>query len=90
MEGTSFNFTPSISIKFFVEPKFECLETSFEDGVYIIRLNRPKKLNSITPTMYSEIGKAFEYAAKNDAIKVAVSTCLISVVMNLVGNHRKW
>ena len=43
-----------------------------EDGVRIIRMNRPEKKNALTQTMYAEMTRALREAEANDTIRCVV------------------
>ncbi len=45
-----------------------------KEGIGIITLNRPEKLNALTPAMRVEIRQAFEDAEKDDQIRVVILT----------------
>jgi peroxisomal 3,2-trans-enoyl-CoA isomerase len=45
-----------------------------KDGVFTIRLNRPKKKNALLGEMYTEIIDALNAAAKDESVRVAVTT----------------
>jgi crotonobetainyl-CoA hydratase len=46
--------------------------TQAEDGVFTVTLNRPDKLNAITPEMHMALGDAFDRFAGDDALHVCV------------------
>ena len=50
----------------------EFLQIEHQDGVQIIRLNRPEKKNAITRDMYDGIAKALKQADSDDAIRITV------------------
>ncbi|TAM13064.1 MAG: enoyl-CoA hydratase [Nevskiaceae bacterium] len=50
------------------------IQTRLEDGVLILRLNRPTKKNAVTLPMYSKLGDALLDAAHNTAVRVVVLT----------------
>ncbi|KAL4635394.1 enoyl-CoA delta isomerase 2, mitochondrial isoform X1 [Arapaima gigas] len=52
---------------------FETLLFNTEDNITTIRLNRPEKKNAITVTMYGEIVKALELAAKDDSVITVIT-----------------
>ena len=45
-----------------------------DKGVATICINRPDKLNALTLAMYDDLGKAFDEAAKDEAIRAVVLT----------------
>ncbi|MEJ5202504.1 MAG: enoyl-CoA hydratase/isomerase family protein, partial [Anaerolineales bacterium] len=53
---------------------FETLDIVIEDGVAIVTLNRPDKLNPLSMKMLDELGEAFDALRKDDAVKVVVLT----------------
>lgn len=53
---------------------FEQIVYEKSDGVATITLNRPKKLNAITPTMLSELKRALEIAGADDDVGVVILT----------------
>lgn len=53
---------------------FETLDIVIEDGVAIVTLNRPDKLNPLSMKMLEELGTAFDELRKDDAVKVVVLT----------------
>ena len=55
-------------------PQFESLLYEEQDGIAILTLNRPDRLNSLNATLHRELYEAWEYVMKDDAIKVAVLT----------------
>uniref|UniRef100_A0A6B0VB39 Putative enoyl-coa hydratase/isomerase n=1 Tax=Ixodes ricinus TaxID=34613 RepID=A0A6B0VB39_IXORI len=52
----------------------EGLVTTFQDGAFTIRFNRPSKRNSITLEMYEEIIKLLKDAGQRDDVKFLVLT----------------
>ncbi|MCB2061132.1 MAG: enoyl-CoA hydratase-related protein [Novosphingobium sp.] len=46
--------------------------TQAEDGVFTVTLNRPEKLNAITPDMHVALDEAFDRFAANDSLHVCV------------------
>lgn len=52
----------------------EFIRTSAEGGVFTITLDRPAKLNSITPAMHMALAEAFDAFAADDASHVCVVT----------------
>jgi len=46
--------------------------TEVDQGVLVVRLNRPKKLNALTSEMYSVMADAIETAEKDRSIKVVL------------------
>jgi enoyl-CoA hydratase len=53
---------------------FETLLTSLEDGVFIITINRPDKLNALNKTVIEELSVAVDEVYTNAAIKTAIIT----------------
>ncbi|CVI24775.1 Putative enoyl-CoA hydratase [Agrobacterium fabacearum CFBP 5771] len=53
---------------------YEAIETSREDGVAIVRLNRPKQLNALNATLAKEIISAVEDLERDRAIGAIVLT----------------
>ena len=53
---------------------YEAIETSFENGVATITLNRPDALNAITRTMLEELADAVKEAGNDDDVRVVVLT----------------
>ncbi|CAO3567164.1 unnamed protein product [Mortierella alpina] len=45
-----------------------------EHGVAVIAFNRPKKYNALNPQVYDQWGRALEWAAKSDDVRVVVLT----------------
>src|SRR5215207_3794705 len=45
-----------------------------ENSILTITLNRPDKLNAMTPTLLRELKEAFEEAGKDQAVRVVVLT----------------
>jgi crotonobetainyl-CoA hydratase len=52
----------------------EFIVTAADDGVFTITLNRPEKLNAITPAMHMALGDAFDRFAADDDLQVCVVT----------------
>lgn len=48
--------------------QFETLLVTTEDGITVIKLNRPEKKNAITTQMYNEIIAALDQAAKDESV----------------------
>ncbi|MDE2412023.1 MAG: crotonase/enoyl-CoA hydratase family protein [Sphingomonadales bacterium] len=53
---------------------FETLSTELDDGVMIVRLNRPEHLNAYTVEMANELVRLFEWASENDEVGAIVVT----------------
>jgi len=53
-------------------PVFETLIYEERNGVAILTMNRPDRLNSLNATLHRELGQAWEYALLDDDIKVAI------------------
>ena len=53
---------------------FEQIELAIEDGVAVITLNRPDKLNAFTARMMSELLEAFDRTDADDAVRAVVVT----------------
>jgi enoyl-CoA hydratase/carnithine racemase len=52
----------------------DLIVTHAADGVFTITLNRPEKLNAITPAMHVALAAAFDRFAADDALHVAIVT----------------
>lgn len=52
----------------------EFIVTAAQDGVFTITLDRPEKLNAITPAMHAALDQAFDRFAADDALRVCVVT----------------
>ena len=50
----------------------ETLLTETSDKILTITLNRPKKLNALTPTLLAELKAELDAAAKNEAVSVVI------------------
>lgn len=48
--------------------------TAAEGGIFTVTLNRPEKLNAITPAMHMQLEAAFDRFADDDALHVCVVT----------------
>ena len=53
---------------------FEFIDFDKSDGIATVTLNRPDKLNALTPQMRVEMRKAFEDVAEDDGIRVLILT----------------
>ena len=53
---------------------YQTLLTSVEDGVFIITINRPDKLNALNKTVIEELSQAVDEINKNKKIKCAIIT----------------
>jgi len=51
---------------------YETILTSAADKIFTITLNRPEKLNALSPTVLAEIKSALNVADKNDDISVVI------------------
>ena len=52
----------------------EDIQTAAEDGIFTITLNRPEKLNAITPEMHQSMDAAFDRFAADDTLHVCIVT----------------
>lgn len=52
----------------------EHILTSADGGIFTITLNRPEKLNAITPAMHMALEKAFDRFSADDALHVCIVT----------------
>jgi enoyl-CoA hydratase len=46
----------------------------YQDGIALVRFNRPEKLNALTLAMYRDLGDAFIAARDDDRVKVVILT----------------
>jgi enoyl-CoA hydratase len=53
---------------------YQTLLTSLEDGIFVITINRPDKLNALNKTVIEELSAAVDEVYSNAAIKTAVIT----------------
>ncbi|MEJ8842362.1 enoyl-CoA hydratase-related protein [Lacibacter sp. H375] len=53
---------------------YQTLLTSLEDGIFVITINRPEKLNALNKTVIEELSAAVDEVYSNAAIKCAVVT----------------
>lgn len=53
-------------------PEMETIEIELRDGVALVFLARPEKLNAVNQVMFEEIGTAADYVRDDPAVKVAV------------------
>lgn len=54
--------------------EFQAIQVEVADGVQVVRLNRPEKLNAINPQMLSEIVASLEGARLDDQVRTVVIT----------------
>lgn len=57
-----------------MEYKFETLDIALEEGVAVVTLNRPDRMNPLSMKMLEELGIAFQDLRKDEAVKVVVLT----------------
>ena len=57
-----------------MEYKFETLDVVVEDGIAVVKLNRPDKMNPLSQQMLGELGKVFVALRTDDEAKVVVLT----------------
>jgi enoyl-CoA hydratase len=53
---------------------YQTLLTALENGIFIITINRPDKLNALNKTVFEELNKALDEVYTNQEIKSAVIT----------------
>lgn len=53
---------------------YETMNFTIDNGVALLTLNRPDKLNSVSPTMWFELAKVMDEVKSNDDIRVLVLT----------------
>lgn len=53
---------------------YETIRVEQREGVAVVTLNRPDKLNAVTPQMHRELLDAFKRIARDDAVRAAVLT----------------
>lgn len=53
---------------------YETMEFVKQDGIAVLTLNRPDKLNAISPTMWFELARVMEETQRDDEIRVLVLT----------------
>lgn len=56
------------------ESTFETIEFDYRDGVGVITLNRPERLNSFTLGMHAELRRAFDFLLSRDTLRGIVIT----------------
>jgi enoyl-CoA hydratase/carnithine racemase len=54
--------------------QFETLRVEQNDGIAIVTLNRPERLNALTRTMIRELVALFDHTDANDAVKAIIVT----------------
>ena len=55
-------------------PSFETLTYAVEDGVAVVTLNRPEKLNAYSAQMRIDLSAALRRAEADDAVRVVILT----------------
>ena len=68
-----------------MEYKYETLQIEIEDGVAIVTLNRPDKMNALSMQMLAELLPAFETLRVDPDVKAVVITDVVSCVVLMVG-----
>ena len=53
---------------------YETMVFTKENGVAVLTLNRPDKLNAVSPAMWFELARAMEDVQNDEEIRVLVST----------------
>ena len=53
---------------------YNTLQTTLEDGIFIITINRPEKMNALNKNVIEELGSALDEVYNNDEIKTAIIT----------------
>jgi enoyl-CoA hydratase/carnithine racemase len=53
---------------------FSAIRYEVEDGVCTVTLNRPDRLNAVTPTMVNELREAWDRADADDAVRAVIVT----------------
>lgn len=53
---------------------FETITTAVDDGLFILTLNRPNRMNAFTPLMMREMCAAFDAADADDAVRAVIVT----------------
>lgn len=53
---------------------YQTLLTALEDGIFIIAINRPDKLNALNKTVFDDLEKTLEEIRSNDQIKAVIIT----------------
>ena len=56
------------------QPKLETVATAVEDGVGLIKYNRPNNANSVSPPVFTDLLNAFKWAIGEPSVKVIVYT----------------
>lgn len=55
-------------------PEFDQLDLSENDGIPVIRLDRPEKLNALNTELFSEIGEAVKWLERNSSSRAVILT----------------
>jgi enoyl-CoA hydratase/carnithine racemase len=53
---------------------YETIQTAREDGVFVLTLSRPERMNALTPTMIEELLRAFDEIDADDAVRAVIVT----------------
>src|SRR5450432_1809290 len=53
---------------------YNTLLTSLDNGIFVITINRPDKLNALNKTVIEELGNALDEVYNNSGIKSAIIT----------------
>src|SRR5690606_29835648 len=53
---------------------YQSIKTELEDGIYMITINRPDKLNALNKVVIGELGQALEEVYQNPEIESAILT----------------
>ncbi len=53
---------------------YKTLETNLENGIFLITINRPEKLNALNRDVFSDLETAVKEIETNTAIKVSIIT----------------
>jgi enoyl-CoA hydratase len=53
---------------------YDTLLTNLDNGIFVITINRPEKLNALNTAVISDLGAAIDEVYSNKAIKSAIIT----------------